>query len=311
MSGIKAYQKSYLPKTLDISSNVKLVSAKIREKNPHFLFAAERNAADDVVLVKIITQKGDVSLKQEFTAFGIMNAVKPSQEGFRYPKIYGYDPAVPMVIVDYMNAKSLWKLLHAEKQPKALDPFLKLSVDWLRQLHQIKDEGQSVWTAETAHKVLLSDDRLSEIKSADFKDFAQALLTRLHQEAKSIDDVIIQKTFSHGDIHLDNFLWDGTDLHAIDFSEWAYRVPEYDLAQLVFAFGLHYEGSILDVCAKVSALYPETDMQRLEFLTKVMAVAWLIYFMGRGSKFELKEGATVDTAGKVANVFGLTFPRQS
>jgi tRNA A-37 threonylcarbamoyl transferase component Bud32 len=281
----------------------------MRDKNPHFLFVAERNPSKEKVLVKIIGQKDDVSLEQELVAFQIMNVAKPSQGGFRYPKVYGYDPVVPMVIMDYLSSQSLLKLLNAEKRSEKLDSFLKMSVDWLKELHLIKDADQSVWSAGTAHKILINDDSLDEIKGVVLKGFAQDILTRLHAEAKLIADVKALLPFSHGDIHLNNLIWDGTELYTIDFSEWAYRVPEYDLAQLTFAFAFQYEGSILDVCAKVSTLYPAADKQRLVFLTKVMAAVWLIFFMRKGAKFELKEGETVDVAGKIADVFGLTFPR--
>ena len=89
---------------MGLSANVKLVSANMRDKNPHFLFMTERNPSKEKVLVKIIGQKDDVSLEQEFTAFQLMNVAKPSQGGFRYPKVYGYDPAVPMVIMDYLSS---------------------------------------------------------------------------------------------------------------------------------------------------------------------------------------------------------------
>lgn len=287
---------------------MKLVSANSGEKTPHFLFCVDEINRQQKLLVKIIAEKADLSIERELAAFEIMNATMPAKTGFQYPRIHGHDMSVPVIVMDYVNSPSAYKLLLDEESTVQPYEIFEKIIDWLRQLHEIKGTEHGVWSAETAHGFLRGDDKVYEIKDTKYREFAEEILISLRNEAKSMVDVEILKSFSHGDAHLGNFIWDGTELYGFDFSEWAYRVPEYDLAQLMFAFAFYCEDSFLTICEKACVLYPSINKGRLIFMTKVMAANWMVLTMRESENFELEKGNIVDVAGKTAEVFGKSFP---
>ena len=308
-SCFRAYKKSSIHNALQLSSNVKLVSANSGGKTPHFLFCVDQIPGKEKLLVKIIAKKGDLSIEKEFAAFEILNAIKPVTTGFRYPRIHGHDVSVPVIVMDYVSSPSVYKLLLDEKSTVRPYEILESIVDWLRQLHDIRDAELSIWSAGTAHGFLRGDDKVHEIQNTRFREFAQDLLMSLRNEAQSIADVEIVKSFSHGDAHLGNFIWDGAELYGFDFSEWAYRVPEYDLAQLAFAFAFHCDDSFLSICERVYVLYPSIDKHRLIFMTKVMAANRLVLTMCEGASFAQEKDNTVDVSERTAAFFGKSLPQ--
>ncbi len=117
---------------------------------------------------------------------------------------------------------------------------------------------------------ILKNFHFKESEPYDFKSCMQSKVTELQKKC-SLEETLVQKLLNlcskyfqqnkfgliHGDLHFDNFLYDGSHLHLIDFERYESAPIDYDLK----IFACYKDVPYLWASAKTDMLTVESDYQ--------------------------------------------------
>ncbi len=302
LSCTRAYQKSALLRKHGLSRRARLVSCQKNGRNPHFVFLTDQIETNDLFLVKISIGKQQHSIIEEFDAFRTMNALKPPQSGFRYPKIFDCDSDVPFLLSEYISGATIFEILKQDGSPENRDLYLKKTLDWMRNFHAAPCKSEVTWSTDTSILWIKENIEFASIQDLKLRKFAQQLFDNLVLDAAGVLDVTMGAVLCHGDIHLGNLMWDGNELYVIDFSDLHDSIPEKDLGHLAFTFSIQNETGMLDICSQIHAQFPKLDAARLNFEAKSKAVqVLLVNFTKIKNWAELSNDSQI-TARKMAKI---------
>ncbi|GLQ34660.1 hypothetical protein GCM10007939_09430 [Amylibacter marinus] len=272
-AALKACRKSPLFVELSLSKDIKLVSANLAAARPHFLFRCRQLTTGKEVIVKIILDKSDQSLAKEHEAYQILSRENPIQAGFRYPEVLGFDPDVPCIFMTRVKGNDLRKNLRQNAQLSRPE-FNEAIFNWVKTLHHTKGPKQQFWAATQILHEQDFEEKIAALTSARAKETLLDCFEQLSQMAATMPEAHLDMVFCHGDLHDANILFEQGEMYCIDFSEWRYDIPEFDLAKMALASCYSASAPLRPKLAEYAHHYAGVDIDRLCFITRLVGLRY-------------------------------------